>query len=336
MKQNKLNMSELCASKAFFVALLFGFAFLVLGCVKPKSVKLFAKTSKETMNSFPSIARDLNDSCVRRLSYKKKGELFKKIIQPGTKLSVLFNRKFSLKMDLKKCKTANNNTKALLALHATLKTYVQLLEDVASAKPPAFASDGLKDILKAAKLKEKQTEAISALAGFLYNAAVDGYRNFKLSKAIPSAEKALPSIFEAVEKVLGKEEQRVGNQTKKASGYIRLVQNEIASLANMYRMMVLHIKKSPQTLNEVDAIQRLHAAYLTQREALRKRIKAAIAYKKAIAAMKEAHSKLNKEVNDLDAKQVFEAVADYAKKLYPLVQEVRKAFDQSEKAGAST
>ena len=286
---------------------------LLQGCTANlPAVRDFSQKTVVAAGTFDNIADDLPNSCIRRVELE---------FPPDEKLTIESNRvEYSAEyLDARsKCDTLRGSLDGILEVNAVLKGYAEALGQLASDDAVTFTQelDALEASLERINInggnpfQGPRAQAVSGLARYLSNAALDGYRQKELRQTIREGHEHLDQIVEGLDAVAG--------------DYQAILRNEKQNVVTNQNLIIVQRKKGGNTADLDDKLLQTKAAMAS----IESRERAAEDYKKILAKLAEAHKGLyvSSESNELDSALLIAEIQRYAAELTPLINEIRVAF----------
>ena len=305
------------------VVLLVALSVVQSGCVDLKEVRAFAETASAVGDRFPSLARDLHDSCMAQQRYivaqreDFRVDQFADLNDPAHPL---------LETGRKTCKLYEDEQERLIKANATLVSYMKSMGDLAADDSTNFDKGigAFGSALSGAQLfSEAESGAITKLASHLARMAADGYRRKQLRDVIKQANPDVAIATAALGRIVSK-------------NYVLQLENERVAMREYYRklavesvrfsrLVVTHAHGETDVTNPVP-LDDLKSKFEARNAAVNTKIAGAQAYAKVLAAVAVGHQELFDHADELKSRAVLSAALAEAKTIQALATEFLKAF----------
>ncbi|MGH7901721.1 MAG: hypothetical protein ACRENZ_08285 [Thermodesulfobacteriota bacterium] len=291
------------------------------GCVANlPAVREFSVTTITASSTFDVIADDLPKSCKRRVEISF-------IPSPSDKLTIEDNRvEYSTEyLDaLSKCDDLETSLNGIIEVNNVLKEYAEAIGELASDDVVTFTQelDALESSMKQISINGNnpfdgpRAVAVSSLAKFLFNAAINGYRQKKLKETIQMGNEPLIEITVGLSDV--------------ASDYQVILRNEIQNVKALQANLILQRKKPENEreffkLSDAEIDEQLFVSK-QMIEFIEIRVNAAEDYENILRKIAEIHEQLYLNTNNLNSARLISEIQAYASELIPLINNIREAY----------
>ena len=289
-------------------------AILIQSCaVNLPAVRDFSKTTIAATDTFDNISDDLPKSCVRRVELTYEGQ---KIVTNGE--TVEYSDKY--KRALADCNDLKINLIGIVEANDVLQAYAEALGKLASDDVVTFTTElealrsnlGQINIRGSNPFTGARADAVFDLAGFLLNAAANGYRQKELIETIQIGQKHIGPLIEG-----------------------------LSAIADDYRLRILELEKDKIRRYQVELLDARDEAndesiikvfdeklFVTQNmiQAINEKDKAAADYQEILNKILATHTSLSKSTSELNSALLLALIQDYAKQLKPLIINIREAY----------
>ena len=286
---------------------------LVHGCTANiPAVRDFSKETIVAAGTFDNVADDLPKSCTRRVGLE---------FAPDEKLTIERNTveyTQEYRDALAKCDSLKQSLNGILEVNAVLKGYAEALGQLASDDAVTFTAemDALEASLARIEINGNnpfggaRAAAVSGLARYLSNAALNGYRQKELRKTIEIGQQHLDEI--------------VGGLDDVAGDYQALLRNEKQNVVTHQNLIIVQRKKGGSTADLDDKLLQTKLAI----ESIETRERAADDYKRILAKVAETHKGLyvSATSDELDSALLIAEIQRYVAELTPLINQIRVAY----------
>lgn len=295
--------------------------FFLQGCVANlPAVREFSTTTIAASSTFEVIANDLPKSCQRRVEISF-------IPSPSDKLTIEDSRvEYSTEyLDaLSKCDDLETSLDGIIEVNNVLREYAEALGELASDDVVTFTQelDALESSMKQISINGNnpfdgpRAAAVSSLAKFLFNAAINGYRQKKLKETIQMGNEPLKEI--------------TGGLSDVASDYQAILRNEAQNVTTLQANLISQRRKPEKErelfrLSDAEIDQQL---FLTKQtiDFIEIKSKAAEDYRNILNKIAETHEQLYLNTNSLDSEILISEIQAYARELIPLINKIRDAY----------
>jgi hypothetical protein len=276
------------------------------------TVRDFSQKTVVAAGTLDNIADDLPKSCVRRVGLE---------FAPDEKLTIENNKveyTEEYQAALAKCDTLKQSLNGILEVNAVLKGYAEALGQLASDDAVTFTQelDALEATLRTIDINGSnpfdgaRAEAVSSLARYLSNAALNGYRQKELRETIAIGHEHLDGIIGGLDAVAG--------------DYQALLRNERQNVVTHQNLIIIQRKKGGNAADLDDKLLATKQAI----ESVATRERAADDYRKILAKLGETHKALyvSATSDELDSALLIAEIQKYAAELTPLINEIRVAY----------
>lgn len=285
----------------------------ISGCaVNLPTVRDFSQITAAATASFKSMADDIPQSCIRRVDIS---------YEPSDKVTVENSRveyTSEYRDALDKCEALNDSLNGILDVNDVLKAYAEALGTLASDEAITFTQeeDALQASLNQINVNGKnpfsgaKAAAVSDLARFLSNAALDGYRQRKLRDAIQIGNDHLDPI--------------IGGLTDVAGDYQVLLRNEKQNLITNQNVLIAQRKNLKSATNTDQQLLDIKQAA----DVIDAKDQAAEGYKTVLKKISDAHHALyvSSQSKELESALLVTEMQQYSTELTPLINQMRTAF----------
>ncbi len=285
----------------------------ISGCaVNLPTVRDFSQTTAAATGSFKSMADDIPQSCIRRVDISF--EASDKVTVENSRVEYTSEYRDALN----KCETLNDSLVGVLGVNDVLRAYAEALGALASDEAITFTQE--QDALEAslAQINVNGTNpfsggkaaAVSDLARFLSNAALDGYRQKKLRDAIQIGNEHLNPI--------------IGGLTDVTGDYQALLKNEKQNLMTNQNLLIAQRKNVKSAINSDQQLLDIKQAV----DAIDAKDQAAEDYKTVLRKISDAHHALyvSSQSKELESALLITEMRQYSTELTPLINQMRTAF----------
>ncbi|HVF39752.1 MAG TPA: hypothetical protein VM939_07620 [Gemmatimonadaceae bacterium] len=271
-------------------------ASLVAGCVPPKAVATYATAASKATAGFPPIARDMHASCLRfqAFSAQRRGDGW-------YDESTLRGR----------CAARDTAVAAVLSVNRVLSAYFSALSALADDKIVSADKELgtlATTLVSKAGMNQGQVSAVRAVVDYLSSGVMDGRRRSALTRAITTQNSNVTLIADGLDEIVQRDFQQI-------------LRTEEQGTNSFYRAVLLEGR---------DREPVAAALLMDQRDdrvaALKTRQANLDDYRKALGTIKSGHHKLYASRNNLKAKALAGELADHAKSLEKIAQQLEKAF----------
>ena len=297
------------------VSISFALFYLLQGCAANlPAVREFSKSTIAATSFFDDIAEDLPKSCARtaEISFMPSPEDKIEIVNNNVELSTEYRESLST------CDKYNDGVNGIVNVNNVLKGYAEAIGKLASDDVVTFTQEvnALRSSLASVgAFQGEKAEAVVKLAEFLFNAALNGYRQNKLKETIVLAHDDLVEIIEGLTIVTSDYQAELSKETKNVEQIQRILINDRKKPED-HRVFKVSVSEIDEMLFEFQ--QKLNF--------IQGKNQAAEDYKNILAKIKKAHEKLKVSSDQLDSQQLVLEIRTYAEELIPLINDIRKAF----------
>ncbi len=299
--------------------LLPGISFLLFcflqGCAANlPAVREFSKATVAASSCFDHIALDLPKSCARtvEISFMPSPENKIEIVNNRVELSNEYRESIST------CDKYNDGVDGIVNVNNVLKGYAEALGNLASDDVVTFTQDvdALKSSLASVEtFQGEKAEAVFKLAEFLFNAALNGYRQRELKETIVMAHDDLVEIIEGLTVVTSDYQVELSKEKKNVEQIQGILIND-------------RKKPEDQRVFEISSseIDQMLFEFQQKLQFIQEKDQAANDYKDILSKIKKAHEKLKASSDQLDSPPLILEIRSYSEELIPLINDIRKAF----------
>jgi hypothetical protein len=305
------------------IVLILALSVLHVACADLKEIGAFAATASAVGDGFPSLARDLHDSCMSQQRYivaqrqNFRVDQFGDLNDPSNPL---------LDPGRKVCKLFEDEQARLIKANATLVSYMRSMGDLAADDLTNFDKSigAFGQALAGAQLfSEAESGAISKLAAFLARMATEGYRRKKLGEVIRETNADVGVLTAALGRIVTK-------------NYVLQLENERLAMREYYRTLAAEsVRFSRLAVGKAQGdadvsnpvpLDDLKSKLEAKNAAINAKVAGAQAYARVLAAVATGHQQLNDHVNQLSTRAVLSAILAEAKTIQSLAADFLKAF----------
>lgn len=307
--------NKIRSNRTLLVSISFSLFYFLQGCAANlPAVREFSKSTMAATSSFDDIAEDLPKSCVRtvEISFMPSPEDKIEMVDNNVELSNEYRESLSA------CDKYNDGVSGIVNVNNVLKGYAEAIGELASDDVITFTQEveALRSSLASVEtFQGEKAQAVFELAEFLFNAALNGYRQKKLRETIVMAHDDLIEIIEGL--------------TVVTSDYQAELSKEKKNVEQIQRILINDRKKpEDQRVFKVSlfAIDEMLFEFQQKLNFIQGKNQAAEDYKNILSKIKKAHEKLKASSDQLDSQQLVVEIRSYAEELIPLINEIRKAF----------
>lgn len=258
-------------------------------CVDLGQVASFSNMAKQAETALPALTGDLKGTCER----------FNNYIPPEHE------------EQKRNCSQYDRLSKGINSAQGVLLNYMQALSQLSADKKVTFSQNtaDLATNLKNAGLDETASKSTTGLAGKLFEAITNGYRQKKLASFIRAENADVRILTSALSDIVHKD-------------YKALLSNEKDAMDNYYRraLQQQNLEREP-----LAAVLVQHQRQQAESD-LAARMNAADAYAKIMTSIADGHQKLNDAGNSFNKKDVIQALGKDISDIAGSINDVRTAF----------
>lgn len=261
------------------------FILACVGCVNLDEVGKFSGLAASASSTLPDLVNDIKGSCLRFNGYAPENQQ-------------------------RDCTIYDRIDPSILEAQGVLTDYMDALGRLSSDKGVTYGKnlDQLPDKLKPAGFDQDQVKAAVGLSKVLLDAALNHYRQHKLSAVIGQSNDDVGKLTDALGDIVGKD-------------YVQLLDNEDSAMDTFYGTE-LHEYRDREPLTAI----LVRKQYATEKEKLEERRAAAAAYEKVMTSIKAGHQKLYNSRNKLSSSEIINDLGPEIENITDSLNQMHKAF----------
>lgn len=298
-------------------------------CADLSAIRKFTESAAEVGKRFPAIAKDINASCRRRLTYRA---VEQSLFDPGKLVAVAYPGKDSPEEQqlIEGCKAFGpEDEKRLIEANGILFNYLKVMGELAADDLISYDKDfdALGDSFTGANIfNAPEVNAVKGLAKFLTRAFAEGYRRKNLKTTLEEQNANVQTAAAILKSIVA---EKYVLQLELERDQMRIYyQRSIARYKEYMGHVAAHTTASSGATKLQDPLPIIMVKGLWDHEenAIAQKIAAAKGYGKALDGVAKGHQKLYDSRNDLSSKAVLRTVLSYGSAIHTSFEDFRKTF----------